>query len=377
MFVKHDRSVGLVLVTDSGRFQTDSVTKHLLLKNQIDSIRTLFRETGIEEAWRKDGNHSLGNIAASVIEFVFDDATSIVYPVDGRMCAKRNPSEEMHKRYFTTISKSYSVQEKFKDYESTFEAAEIKNSVFCSVPGFKDIISLPYYDTEVQIVHYLFFEDQYYTKLRLALKQKGTEIFNSLKVSIQKCFKDNGIKREEETINILNMEILPVMRKSTLLLEKASSYIEPNIKKDPIQWMIIENCLKGIKSNDKILYSLAVPYLRYVLFDIYTELDPCPNCEKLIIALSERMNKNNCNPKAFLNQASDVLLPKARFIALISSSSKYSGSNLRNLKQSQVAINLNDKDSSCIFMPIDNLKCSISMLRSVQVFLSNFCNLTV
>lgn len=352
LFVKYDRTHSLILRTESHAFKIDSVPTHIQMKKEVNLVRSFFQEIGIESLWKKEKG-TLGNIASSVIEFIFNDGISVQHSVLS------------NKEYFTTITNPV-INSKFENYLSTYSPTNLK-PVFNKTKGLAKEF---YTDTEVQIVAHLFFKDQYYQKLLLTLKERLPKIKAMLFSIINNSFEDENLqnlKKIETTISSLE-DIKPFLS----LVPDFKQYVE-NINsaianKENSRWTKISNALvnirKEINQNSMILVPLAAKDLIGVILHIHTELDPCQNCRNLLSNLSRAMNSKNCNPNSFF-QCNHLPLENAQFMTIVSSSLSYPSNDLRNkLPIHHGGI---EETKNCIFMAIDKLQSSVSVLSDARI----------
>jgi len=381
-FVQYNYRNTLTLKKDQ-LMQIDCVSTHLQMKQQVDSVRSVFKGSGIENLWKiKKGTQ--GNIASSIIEFVLNDGTSIKHPIT---------SSPEYQEYFTTITKEFTLgieDEKminlFKDYRSTYQATDLKRSDIFKKGNIGDRINA-YFDTEAQIVFYLFFKDLYREKLSTTLFHTRLESRQiTLVGAIQELIAKTSTKdlRVVEGIQNIIKEALEKIKIAPLQLQQdiknlndAAETLKPENKRDEASrntaWTRIENTLPRIRTTinkDKtLLYPLAAPDIIAVILHIHTELDPCEKCRHLLSNLSKQMNKHECDPQIFFKGAVSLPLPNAKFITIVSSSRPYSDNDARiSLKPYDGGIINEDSSHSkedspnCIFMPIDHLAFSVSML---------------
>jgi hypothetical protein len=362
LFVKYTRKNGLILKTEDGNLlQMDYVSTHMQMKKQANSVRSVFRETGIETLWQQRKG-TMGNIASATMEFVFKDGVSFKHPIGALN----------DKDYFTTITADEIVQNQplFKKYLSTYKGQDL-------APVFSNIgKSIGFYtDTEVQILSYLFFKDLYYRILNCTLQERAKPLQERFYASIDGCFTNKVLKKEQETIDKIQKDIMPFLLGSLVFkqsVDNLNSALNPKLQ-TPI-WMQIENVLTTVRKTKDL--SIFIPFvardLISVVLHIYTELDPCQNCRYLLSNLSKKMNAEKCNPGIFLKKSSllsyELPLPNARFITVVSSSLSYPDNDLRNTQAvyDGGTINLIENQiSTCIYMPIDNLQFSISIVPQI------------
>lgn len=112
--------------------------------------------------------------------------------------------------------------------------------------------------------------------------------------------------------------------------------------------------------------------IRYILLHIYTELDPCDKCRKLLDFVSKEMNKKSCDPGIFLRKkisTFNAISLKGKFGIIISSTECYG--EARELRQLP---NVFIDEEPCIFMPnFGEVKCH-SILQKLPLLTTDSPN---